>query len=494
MREVTVVGSGAAGLAAALAARRAGARVRVLERTASVGGTSALSGGNFWLPANPLLCDDTPELALAYMRALASGDSDDATLVAFAHGAREIARWLAEETPLRLQTVAYCDYHAQLPGGREQGGRTLEPQPYVPSPRVAALVRRAPNITAPITYAELAGGEIDREALAERAAAGAVTMGQALVAGLLQACLDAGVALHTGERVAKLPAEGAVVLATGGFERDEVLARAFLRGPVLAPTGAPSADGDGLRLAMAAGAQLGGMSEAWWCPAISLGERIDGAPLHRLILGERARPGSLMVNRHGRRFVDEAQNYSDLGRTLLNFEPTSFSLPNVPAWLVFDAAYRRRYRIGPLAVEDPDPEWLARAPTLSGLAAAIGVPSDALMASVQRFNDGARRGEDPDFGRGTLPYDRFLGSIGALGDGPYYGLRLLPGCLATKGGPRTDEHGRVRSILDGAPIERLYAAGNVAASPFGLGYPGAGSTLGQALFQGVRAGIAAAGD
>jgi predicted oxidoreductase len=52
----------------------------------------------------------------------------------------------------------------------------------------------------------------------------------------------------------------------------------------------------------------------------------------------------------------------------------------------------------------------------------------------------------------------------------------------------------VRSILDGAPIDRLYAAGNAAASPFGLGYPGAGSTLGQALFQGVRAGIAAAGD
>lgn len=494
MREVTVVGSGAAGLAAALAARGAGARVAVVERGDTVGGTTALSGGNFWLPANPFLADDTPELALGYMRALARGDADDATLVAFAHGAREVARWLGERTALELQPIGYCDYHAELPGGREQGGRTLEPRPYTPTPAVATLVRAAPNVTAPITYAELAGGEIDRDALAARRAAGTLTMGRALVAGLLEACIDAGVAIRTGERVGEIPASGAVVLATGGFERDEALARAFLRGPVLAPTGAPGAEGDGLRMAMAAGARLGSMSEAWWCPAISLGETSDGAPLHRLLLNERARPGSLMVNARGVRFVDEAQNYNDLGRALLNFEPTSFSLPNVPAWLVLDAAHRRRYRVGPLAPADPDPEWLARAGTLEELATAIDVPPDALADTVRRFNDGARHGEDPDFGRGTLPYDRFLGELGELGDGPYYALRVLPGCLATKGGPRTDVHGRVLSIRDGEPIARLYAAGNVAASPFGLGYPGAGATIGQALFQGMRAGIAAAGD
>jgi succinate dehydrogenase/fumarate reductase flavoprotein subunit len=292
-----------------------------------------------------------------------------------------------------------------------------------------------------------------------------------------------------------LPEADAVVLATGGFERDPDLARAFLRGPMLAPVGAPTARGDGLRMAMAAGADLGLMSEAWWCPAATLpGDAIDGEPMHRLILTERARPGCLLVNGRGVRFVDEAQNYNDLGRALQNFEPTSFSFPNVPAWLVFDGRYRRTYRLGPLSRRDPDPEWLSRGESLRELASAIDVPAEALEATVERFNDGAVRGEDPDFGRGSFPYDRFIGDLGPLDEPPFYAFRVLPGCLGTKGGPRTDADGRVLSIVDGEPIPGLYAAGNTAASPFGLAYPGAGGTLGPALVFGVRAGEAGAGD
>ena len=171
---------------------------------------------------------------------------------------------------------------------------------------------------------------------------------------------------------------------------------------MLAPVGAPSARGDGLRLAIAAGALLGSMSEAWWCPAAQIpGDAIDGEPMFRLILTERARPGCLLVNGRGVRFVDEAQNYNDLGRALQNFEPTSFSFPNVPAWLVFDGRYRATYRLGPLSRRDPDPDWLARGETPAELAARIGVPADALEATIARFNEGAARGEDPDFGRGT---------------------------------------------------------------------------------------------
>ena len=408
--------------------------------------------------------------------------------------AAAVADWIERRTPLTLQPIPYSDYHAEFPGGREQGGRTLEPQPYRPPDAVAAMVRDAPNVTAPITYAELAGDAIDRDALARRAAEGVMTMGRALVAGLLAACLEAGVEVRTDERVRALPTDRAVVLATGGFERDRQLARAFLRGPVLAPVGGPGAWGDGLRMAMTAGALLGSMSEAWWCPAISLGEEIDGVPMHRLILTERARPGSLMVDGSGRRFVDEAQNYNDLGRTLLNFEPTSYSLPHCPAWLVFDRTYRQRYRVGPLGRRDPDPAWLHRAGTLGELAEAIGAPPAALEATVERFNAHAAEGEDPDFGRGAFPYDRFIGALGPLDDGPYYALRILPGCLATKGGPRTDAHGRVLAASGAGAIAGLYAAGNAAASFLGLAYPGAGGTLGQALFTGRRAGAAAAED
>jgi succinate dehydrogenase/fumarate reductase flavoprotein subunit len=495
MKRVAVIGSGASGLAAALAAAQGGAEVTVYEQEPRLGGTTALSGGNAWLPAHEDLPDDSAELALAYLRAIALGDGDDARLEVFAREAGPTAARIQRDTPVRFEPIAYCDYHAELPGGRPQGGRTLEPMAYDPAPGTGELIRDAPNVTGPITYAELSTGDINRERLAERRAKGTLTLGRSLLAGLIEACLDAGVELEAGVRVRALPDADAVVLATGGFERDEELSKTFLRGPMVAPVGAPSARGDGLRMAMAAGAALGNMSEAWWCPAYGVpGETIDGAPMFRLILAERARPGTLIVDGSGRRFVNEAQNYNDFGRSLQNFEPARFAFPHVPAWLIFDHAGRTSHRLGPLGRNDPDPDWLRSGRDLDELADRIGVDAGTLTDTVTRFNDTAGRGEDPDFGRGDYPYDRFIGGLGPLGDPPYYALEILPGCLSTKGGPRTDTEGRVLSITDGRPIPRLYAAGNVSASPFGMAYPGAGGTLGPALVFGLRAGDAAAGD
>jgi hypothetical protein len=266
-----------------------------------------------------------------------------------------------------------------------------------------------------------------------------------------------------------------------------------------APAGVGECDGDCLRMAMSLGAALGNMSEAWWCPALGVpGERVDGAALFRLVLTERARPGSLMVDGRGRRFVDEAANYNDVGRSLHDFDAAGFAFPRTPAWLVFDAEYRARYALGPLARGGAEPAWVARADDLRGLAGAIGVPAEALEATVARFNALAGAGRDDDFGRGAYAYDRFIGDAGAshatlrpLGEGPYHAVRVLPGCLGTKGGPRTDDRGRVLTADGGDPVPGLYAAGNAAASPFGLAYPGAGGTIGPALVFGHRAGEAA---
>jgi succinate dehydrogenase/fumarate reductase flavoprotein subunit len=331
---------------------------------------------------------------------------------------------------------------------------------------------------------------------------------------MLSAALDAGVDVRTSAPVVRLEADGdrvsgvvvdgeslagRVVLATGGFQHDERLVASFLPGCRIAPMGVPGCVGAGLRLAMGLGAVLGNMSEGWWMPAMHVpGEELDGTSHYRALRSEPAQPGAILVDRTGRRFVDEAQNYGDVGRAMQRFSAGGSWYPAAPCWLVFDAAYRRRYPVGPLLPEDPDPDWLARAGDLSRLAAIVGLPGDSLAHSVARFNAGAVVGEDPDLGRGSFPYDRWVGdqhaahpTLAPLTEPPFYALEVQLGCMGTKGGPRTDGEGRVLSV-SGRAIEGLYAAGNVAANPFGTATPAGGATLGPALVFGFRAGEAAA--
>ena len=517
MSSVVVVGSGAAGLTAAVAAAQAGAEVTVVERAPVLGGTTALSGGLAWMPANRLMAAegvaDSPAEARKYLQALRLGDVDDELVDFFANQAQAVADWMELATELSWQTVPYPDYHPELPGGKP-GHRPLEPQPRVVPPELDRRIRTAPNVTAPITYRELATGNIDWDEVADRSGRGVVTMGRSMIASLVEAAESSGAVIHAGSGVDGLAQSGGtvngvrigdevlpgrVILASGGLERDPALVQAFLRGPMTGPVGAPGMDGTALRLALSVGAELGNMAEAWWCPAMTVpGEEIDGQPFHRLVLTERARPGSLMVDSRGRRFVNEARNYNDVGRAMHTFDPTGFQYPAAAAWLVFDAGYRGRYHLGPLRRGDPDPQWLHRADSLAELAGAIGVDVDELAASVARFNQLAATGDDPDFGRGRSIYDRFVGdptaphpTLGPVEGPPFYAVRLHPGCLGTKGGPRTDIHGQVRH-QDGGLIEGLYAVGNAAASPLGAAYPGAGGTIGPMLVSAHAAGTAAA--
>ncbi len=517
MASVVVVGSGVAGMAAGLAAAMTGAGVTVVERAHVLGGTTALSGGLAWMPANRWMAgegvDDSAVEARRYLRALRLGDVDDELLDHFVDRAAGVADWMESATGVEWQTVPYPDYHPELPGGR-QGHRSLEPRPREVPPGLDRRIRTAPNVTAPITYRELATGTFDRAEVDDRVRRGVVTMGRSLIASLVEAAETAGVVIHTGTGVEGLVRsgdavtgvrmggevlEGSVILASGGFERNPALVRTFLRGPMTGPVGAPGLDGTALRLALAAGAEMGNMAEAWWCPAMTVpAETIDDQPFHRLVLTERARPRSLMVDSRGRRFTNEARNYNDVGRAMHAFDPTGFRFPAAPAWLVFDSGYRHRYHLGPLRRSDPDPGWLLRAATLAELADAIGVDFDDLAASVARFNRFAESGDDPDFGRGRSAYDRFVGdstaahpTLGPVDEPPFYAVRIHPGCLGTKGGPRTDIHGRVRH-QGGGLVKGLHAVGNAAASPLGAAYPGAGGTIGPILVAAHSAGTAAA--
>jgi 3-oxosteroid 1-dehydrogenase len=296
-----------------------------------------------------------------------------------------------------------------------------------------------------------------------------------------------------------------VILATGGFEWNSDLVRAFTRGPLTHPVSIQTNTGDGLKMAMRAGAMLGNMREAWWMPVIEVPTDIN--PMGRQLLTyERTMPGSLMVNRAGRRFTNEAANYNAFGAAFHEQDVSRFTYANLPCWLIFNQAFYAKWPfVGGLGdsfdQNAKPPQWIPAAATLAELAGRLGIDAEGLAHSVARFNEQAEAGSDPDFQRGESANDVWWGdpafrgdkraTLGALGPGPYYAVEVKSGALGTKGGPQTDIDARVLDV-DLNPIIGLYAAGNVMASPMGMTYGGGGGTLGPGMVFGYRAGLAAA--
>lgn len=515
--DLVVIGSGAAGLSAALAAATEGARVQVLEKAATIGGTTAVSGGVIWAPADA--ADRAP--ARDYLASLAP-HADPQLLDAFIDESLDVLAALECHAGLRLRPLpGYPDYHLDRPGARADGGRARCSGLFAYRTLGATAARISAHDPLPLALAEtpLGGGTgVDPAVLAERVATDTRGFGQALVGHLVAALVAKGVEIRTecvvgallehGSRIAgvvladgtAIAAPRGVILATGGFEWNGAMAAAFLRGPMTAPASPPTATGDGLALAMRAGAALGHMTEAWWCPVIVNGHWPDGSPRAAPVLIERTMPGTLMVNRHGRRFVNEAISYDRMAGAFHARDPATHDHPNLPCWLILDEAARRRMPVAGADPAAPPPPFMVSAESPGALAEALGLDPAALEASVARFNAHARRGEDPDFHRGASPYDRFYGdrsregalaTLAPLEAPPFHAVRLEPGLLGTCGGARTNAAARVLGH-DGAVIPGLYAAGNVMASPTGGIYAGAGGTLGPALVFGWIAGRHAA--
>lgn len=535
--DVIILGTGAAGLAAALAAHETGASVALIERQHRIGGTSAISGGVIWVADNPRMraagMDDSRDDALAYFRSLASGDLVDETLEAFVDRGPEALAFLESIDALKVAVLpGYPDYYLDRPGAKPEGSRALDHDLFA----LGDLGEWAAKIYAieepkPLMLRETPlGGAASMpppEVLGERMAARQCGFGQAMVARLLKACLTRGIdpilgvetqlLVREGERITgiegtrngtpfALAARRGVILTTGGFEWDAELRQTFLRGPVTAPASPPTAKGEGLKLAMAAGAKLGNMTSAWWAPTLVTPDApwASGEQRAQIILIERTVPHSIMVNRAARRFCNEAANYSALGGVFHQFDPASYDYLNLPAYLVFDAQYALRYPLGTRQPGQPIPDWVMQAETLEELAEQIGIDGAALTATVARFNVHADAGHDPDFGRGTSAYDHFYGdrsrakefgraavTLGAIREAPFYAVEIHSGLLGTNGGPRTDGQARILGH-HGAAIPGLLGAGNAIACPTGGIYAGAGGTLGPALTFGYIAGRTAA--
>ena len=532
--DVVVLGTGAAGLTAAVTAAEGGARVAVIEKADQVGGTSAWSGGHVWIPCNPHMtaagATDSPEQALTYIMSLSRGMIDERLIRAYIAAGPEMVGFLDARAGTEFYAVKdFPDYHPEHPGGLPRGGRTIEcplfpydelgewsdrvsPSPYFPNQHITMsetpLGRAVPAIPS-------------KEEIARRQVRDERGLGQALVGRLLKACLDrgieplvsararrlrvedgavTGVVVETADGTVEIGARRGVILATGGFEWNEEYKRAFLRGPLTHPVSTPTNTGDGLYMAMKAGAMLGNMREAWWIPVAELPPGVNR--MNRLLLSsDRSRPRSIMINREGRRFSNESANYNAFGGAFHQEDVARFEYANLPCWLIVDHEYLRRYGILGTPASETGPDWITSGATLRELAERLGVPADNLEATVDRWNKQVAEGHDPDFHRGESAHDRWWGdpackgtvgaSLGPLDEGPFYAVPVKSGALGTKGGPSVDTDARVID-LDGNPIPGLYAAGNVMASPFGMTYGGAGGTLGPAMVFGFLAGRHAA--
>ena len=528
--DVVVLGSGGAAMTAAISAYDFGAKdVVILEKSGMVGGTTAMSGGMLWIPNNhhqqEAGISDTDEDIVAYLDSLAPGALDPETLWAFMEKGPEMVRYLAEKTPVRLHAFAdFPDYQPYMPGAKPDGGRSLDNDafPFETLGKWAGRVNPT-KMAYPVrgSLMEAIHGTLDEATLAERERGDYRGLGQALAGALFKAVLDRNIPVEFEKRARKLVRDGdrivgviaedasgkdfrvrarrGVVIATGGFEWNEMLVKTFLRGPLTGPVSVPENEGDGLLMAIEAGAQLGNMQNAFWQQSVLEMKPARGAkPNYMLGSDERARPGAILVNRAGKRFVNEAANYHAMGKALHAFDAGTHSYANLPYWLIIDQRYKNKYPAFSSLPGSPAPSYMMQADTLEELAQKAGIDPAGLKATVERFNGMVRNGHDDDFNRGDNTYDNYYmwgdtdfeppyRTLGLIDQGPYYAVKMEAGALGTSGGPKTNADAQVVD-WEGNPIQGLYAAGNVMSAVLGDVYGGAGGTLGPGLTFGYIAG------
>jgi hypothetical protein len=342
-----------------------------------------------------------------------------------------------------------------------------------------------------------------------------LVLGNALVARLLKAAMDRGVRVMTGVvterlvvadgRVTGLAARHAgkaldiearhgVVLAGGGFPSDPALRARHLPEPV--PEYTPAAegcDGSTIRLGLAVGAALGrdGLDNALWFPS-SIARRADGSTaVYPHIVLDRSKPGLIAVDRQGERFTNEAVSYHEFVRAMYRADRTR---PAIPAWLVCDARFLRKYGLGMIRPRMLSVRrfvgsgYLLQAPTLEDLARQAGLNADRFAATVRRYNGFCETGRDPDFGKGDTIYDRGNGDpdhlpnpcIGPIDTPPFHAVEVHPTPLGTSRGLVANRHAQACDT-EGNPVAGLHVCGNDMQSAFGGEYPGAGGQLGLAM-------------
>jgi 3-oxosteroid 1-dehydrogenase len=531
-------------MTAALCCKQLGLAAVVLEKSELYGGTSAVSGGGVWIPCNDQMAaagvPDSDAEAMTYLKHLTCGEVPQGRLEAYVRNAREMVRHMARTFGVKFEAVArYPDYFPDQPGGKP-GARTMEPAVVDAAELGDEFQRQREPFRGTLVMGKVAMSQVEAHTLFGRGPGWVgltmklmwnyftdrawrrktwrdrrLTLGQALVGSLRRAMLknDVPILFETGlesliteqgrvtgvivtqkGRTLRLGARRGVILATGGFESSQPMREQFLPRPTQADwTAAPRLNaGDGIRAGKAAGAATGFMNLTWGAPTVL----VPGAASASALFVERSLPGCIVVNKAGRRFVNEAAPYTEFVYAMYAEQQKSGGA--IPSWLVFDGRFRKSYPCGPLLPASIQPdgklpaEWADKvyfkADTLDQLAQKTGVDAAGLKDSVDKLNVFAQAGVDAEFGKGGNAFDRYYADpkirpnpcLAPLVAAPFYAMPLYPGEIGTKGGLVTDERARVLRE-DGSAIPGLYAVGNCSAAVMGRTYAGPGATLGPAM-------------
>ena len=534
--DVLVVGSGAGALTAAITAHDNGGNVLVIEKSDMYGGTSATSGGGIWIPCNHLMAEhgesDSPDAALEYLKACVGDKVPESRLKAYVENAPKMLKEMEEKSDVKFVSTPYADYLTEKPGSKD-GWRTLDPLPMSATKLGKEFLNMRPphpqtifgGFTITVNEAKkiitrskgwkwimaklMISYRLDVPMRLKSKRHRRLCLGNALVGRCLTSVFKRNIPIWrsaslksliekngkvTGAIITKdgedilIKTKRGVILAAGGFEHNSHMRSANLPGPTdtnwsATPPGQNT--GDAHIAAEAVGANLTLMDAAWWGPSVRL-PRDDRS---RILFAERALPGIYIVNENGKRYLNEAASYDEVGRQLQAHPKTS--------WVIFDRRAREKYGIGPLypTAVHPDSKWnssikaiVKKSDTIEGLASLMGVDQAGLVDTVKKVAQYAKTGIDQDFNSGSTSYDRYYGDpsvtpnpcLAPLSKAPFYAFPVFPGDIGTKGGVDVDVNAQALN-KKGKPIIGLYATGNTASSVMGYTYPGAGSTIGPAM-------------